>query len=110
MSLRTWALAAVAVALSACTLTLPVTGQLQSTNEALVGTATGHMDGAGELDLTLATGARCTGRFVYITGRQGSGTLICTDGRTGKFTFVSTGQRGLGDGTLDGAPFTFTFG
>jgi hypothetical protein len=68
------------------------------------------MDAAGELELTMASGVKCTGRFVYVTPRQGSGTLTCSDGRSGKFGFVSTGQRGTGDGTLDGAPFTFTFG
>jgi len=45
-----------------------------------------------------------------VNGRQGSGTLKCSDGRTGRFDFVSTGQRGTGDGVLHGAPFTFTFG
>ena len=104
------AIALLAPALSACTLTLPVAGAMEVTHERFAGQATGHLDGAGELALTLASGARCAGAFVYINGRQGSGTLQCTDGRSGTFSFVSTGKRGTGSGFLDGAPFTFTFG
>lgn len=100
----------VTVGLAACTLTLPVTGQMQSTTETFAGSATGHMDAAGELELTMNTGAKCVGQFVYVTPRQGSGTIKCTDGRSGTFDFVSTGQRGAGSGTLDGKPFTLTFG
>lgn len=99
-----------ATALSGCTLTLPVVGQMQSTNEAFAGKATGHMDAAGELNLSMANGAKCVGTFVYVNPRQGAGTLKCSDGRSGQFEFVSTGRRGTGSGSLDGAPFTFTFG
>lgn len=99
-----------AAALTGCTLTLPMSGVVASSSESFVGHATGHMDGAGELQLTMNTGATCTGRFVYINGRQGSGTLTCSDGRAGSFDFVSTGNRGTGSGALAGKPFTFTFG
>jgi hypothetical protein len=99
-----------AASLAGCTLTLPVTGLMGSTNETFAGSATGHMDGAGELELTMGNGATCHGQFVYVTGRQGSGTLKCFDGRSGTFNFVSTGQRGTGSGVLDGKPFTLTFG
>jgi hypothetical protein len=91
-------------------MTLPVTGQLQTPVETFSGSATGHLDGAGELRLQTASGAQCVGAFVYINGRQGSGTIRCSDGRSGSFSFVSTGKRGTGDGILDGRPFTFTFG
>jgi len=47
-----------AVGLSGCTLTLPMTGSIQLTNETFTGHATGHMDGAGELVITSSTGAR----------------------------------------------------
>ena len=97
-------------ALAACALTLPVTGELQATHETFAGSATGHMDAAGELDITLASGTKCVGRFVYVTPRQGSGTLKCSDGRSGTFDFVSTGQRGTGSGQLEGRPFTLIFG
>ena len=57
-----------------------------------------------------AAGAACRGTFVYTTERTGEGTLNCDDGRSGPFTFVSTGRRGTGSGSLNGRPFTFTFG
>ncbi len=97
--------------LAGCTMTLPVHGSIASRPPtAFSGSATGHMDGAGELDVTLADGVKCEGHFVYVNGRQGSGTFECGDGRTGPFDFVSTGSRGTGSGTLGGVPFTFTFG
>jgi hypothetical protein len=100
-----------ALLLAGCTtLTLPVQGQVEGLGEQLSGTATGHMDGAGELQLTSSTGSQCQGNFVYVTPREGSGTLTCSDGRTGPFDFASTGSRGTGQGKLDGVPFVFTFG
>jgi hypothetical protein len=91
-------------------MTLPVEGQVQSTGESFSGSATGHMDGAGTLTITSNKGATCTGKFVYVTRREGQGTFSCADGRSGPFSFVSTGSRGTGKGTLDGQPFIFTFG
>jgi hypothetical protein len=93
-----------------CSMTLPVTGMVESTGEQFSGKATGHLDGAGELTIKSNKGATCTGRFVYVNSREGSGTFTCDDGRSGPFTFVSTGSRGTGKGTLNGQPFTFTFG
>lgn len=92
------------------TLTLPVVLSMQNTPERFVGSATGHMDGAGEIELTSDGGAKCVGRFVYVNGRQGSGTLSCSDGRSGTFDFVSTGSRGTGQGQIMGQPFTLLFG
>ena len=108
--MRRIAIAGMLVFASACSMTLPVTGSVQSTGETFSGTATGRLDGAGELTITSNRGAVCTGRFVYVTSREGSGTFNCNDGRSGPFTFVSTGRRGTGRGTLDGQPFIFTFG
>lgn len=68
------------------------------------------MDSAGEIELVMANGAKCLGTFVYVNPRQGAGTLKCSDGRNGTLEFVSTGKRGTGNGALNGAPFTFTFG
>lgn len=98
------------VAVSACSLTLPVRGQFESGKETFSGTATGYMDGAGDLTITSSKGTVCNGTFVYVTRRNGQGTFSCTDGRSGPFSFVSTGQRGTGTGRLGGEPFTFTFG
>jgi hypothetical protein len=99
-----------ALVCSGCSMTLPVQGQVQSTGESFSGSATGHIDGAGTLTINSNKGASCTGNFVYVTMREGSGTFHCSDGRSGPFTFVSTGKRGTGKGTLDGQPFIFTFG
>jgi hypothetical protein len=95
---------------AACSVTLPVRGELEKSNEVFSGTATGHLDGAGELTLVSTNGAACKGHFVYVSARGGEGILTCADGRTGPFSFVSTGMRGVGHGELSGARFTFTFG
>jgi hypothetical protein len=96
--------------LSGCAMTLPVTGQVQGGTETFTGTATGYMDGGGNLTLISSKGAVCKGNFVYVNRRQGEGIFICDDKRNGPFNFVSTGTRGTGYGTLDGEKFTFTFG
>ena len=96
--------------LSACSMTLPVRGQLQNSTETFTGTATGYMDGGGNLKIVSSKGTVCEGDFVYVTTREGSGVFNCNDGRSGPFNFVSTGTRGTGYGDLGGQHFTFTFG
>lgn len=96
--------------LAGCSLTLPVTGRMTAGPEEFTGTATGRTDGSGTIALRSTQGATCGGRFVYVTSREGSGTLECSDGRAGPFEFVSTGRKGTGSGTLSGAPFVFAFG
>lgn len=93
-----------------CSMTLPVRGQIQGSDEVFTGTATGRMDGGGELTIVSNRGATCQGAFVYTTRRNGEGVFTCDDGRTGPFQFVSTGTRGTGYGDLGGQRFTFTFG
>jgi hypothetical protein len=102
--------AALSAALGGCSMTLPVQGNVVATGEAFSGTATGYADGAGDLVIVTTGGVRCTGAFVYVTRREGSGTFTCSDGRSGPFNFVSTGTRGTGTGSLSGQPVTFTFG
>lgn len=85
-----------ALLLAGCSMTLPVTGSLEDGSETFNGSATGHTDGAGELQITTSAGVTCRGTFVYVTQREGSGTFQCADGRSGPFTFVSTGSRGTG--------------
>lgn len=97
-------------ALSGCSMTLPVTGSMEDGSETFTGSATGYMDGGGNLTITSNKGQTCSGTFVYVTRREGEGTFKCGDGTTGPFTFVSTGTRGTGKGRLGGKPFTFTFG
>jgi len=91
-------------------MTLPVHGQIQNSNETFNGTATGYMDGSGNLKITSTKGSTCNGDFVYVTSRQGEGVFTCNDGRTGPFNFVSTGSHGTGHGNLGKENFTFTFG
>ena len=104
------ALAFIAIALSGCTVTEPVRGQVQNSDETFTGTATGGMNGDGTLSIVSNKGATCTGNFVYTTGRTGDGVFTCSDGRSGPFHFVSSGLSGTGYGDLGGEKFTFTFG
>ncbi len=96
--------------LGGCAMTLPVAVAMQNSPERFSGTATGHIDGAGELELTSSSGEKCTGRFVYISGREGRGAIACSGGRNGEFDFVSTGSRGTGRGQISGEPLTIVFG
>lgn len=108
--MRKTAMALLCVVCGACSMTLPVRGQLQNINETFTGTATGYIMGDGVLSVTMNTGVICTGNFVYVTNRNGEGVFSCNDGRSGPFHFVSTGYSGTGYGDLGGARFTFTFG
>ena len=96
--------------LTGCTMTLPVHGLVQNSDETFSGTATGGMDGSGTLTIVSNKGATCKGNFVYVTRRTGEGVFSCSDGRSGPFQFVSTGTKGTGQGSLGGEAFTFTFG
>lgn len=98
------------VLLCGCAMTLPVKGQAGDGSETFTGSATGYMDGGGSLTIASNKGRKCSGTFVYVNKREGSGTFNCDDGNSGPFTFVSTGMRGTGTGTLGGTSFTFTFG
>jgi hypothetical protein len=100
----------ISITCAGCTMTLPVRGQVQSTQETFNGTATGHLDGGGNLQMVSSKGAVCKGNFVYVNHRQGEGVFNCDDGRSGPFTFVSAGTAGTGYGTLDSQRFIFTFG
>ncbi len=103
-------LVVVTAGLSACSVALPVRGQIQNSDETFTGTATGGLSGSGTLTIDSSKGAHCSGNFVYVTGRTGQGVFSCNDGRTGPFEFVSTGMSGTGYGDLGGQRFTFTFG
>lgn len=100
----------IAALTSACSMTLPVRGQVQNSDESFTGTATGYLDGGGDLTIVSTKGAKCTGNFVYVSRRDGEGVFNCDDGRSGPFRFVSTGTRGTGYGDLGGQRFTFSFG
>ena len=99
-----------ALVIGGCSLTLPVRGVLDASDEVITGSATGYANGSGNLEITTSKGVKCSGSFVYVTARQGEGVFQCTDGRSGPFSFVSTGTNGTGHGELSGKRFTFTFG
>ena len=101
---------AIVVVCIGCSMTLPVRGRVQDSAETFSGTATGHLDGGGRLQLVSSKGSVCKGNFVYVNGRQGEGVFNCDDGRSGPFTFVSTGTAGTGYGTLNNERFIFPFG
>lgn len=96
--------------LQGCSMTLPVKGQVQNSTETFTGTATGYIDGGGNLKIISSKGAMCEGNFVYTSQREGKGVFNCDDKRSGPFEFVSTGSRGTGFGDLSGERFIFTFG
>ena len=104
--------AAIILGVSGCTLTLPVQGTSDVTNEVFTGTATGNLWGTGDLKITSNTGIRCLGDFKYAEGRdKGLGGFACDDGRQGDFTFTSSGTSGIGYALLDdGTRIQFLFG
>jgi len=110
MKMKSVGLLAFTVLLNACSLTLPVNGQMSDGTETFTGSATGELDGGGKLSLISSSGRSCEGTFVYVTSRNGQGIFTCSDGQSGPFEFVSTGTRGTGTGRIGGSAFTFTFG
>jgi len=59
-------LAAVALPLVGCSMTLPVQGLVEGSDETFSGSATGYWDGGGTLQLTSNRSVTCTGDFVYV--------------------------------------------
>lgn len=56
--------------ISGCSMTLPVQGQMQNSPETFSGTATGYLDGGGNLKIVSSTGAVCQGNFVMSTAAK----------------------------------------
>lgn len=101
---------AICVLVSGCAMTLPLRGQTETGDETFTGSATGYTDGGGTLQLISNKGMKCSGNFVYVSHRDGEGTFTCNNGKSGSFSFVSTGTRGTGTGSIAGRKFTFSFG
>jgi hypothetical protein len=87
-----------------------VEGVVEGGREAFSGGSFREVDGGGVLTVNSSLGVVCSGNFVYVRPREGVGTFSCSDGRTGPFSFVSTGFRGTGQGTVGGRRFVFSFG
>ena len=105
-----YAIVILALALAGCSVTLPVKGTMEEGDEIFTGTSTGYGDGGGTLQIVSNRGLSCTGTFVFVTQRSGSGTFNCNNGMSGPFDFVSSGGRGTGTGRIGQRRFTFTFG
>lgn len=96
--------------LGGCSMTVPFQGTAEDGSETFTGTTTGYADGSGVVNIVSNKGLVCTGKFVYVTERTGSGTFTCRDGTSGTANFVSAGRHGTGSGRLGNRRFTFTFG
>jgi hypothetical protein len=103
-------IAAAALASLAACAAHRVEGLVEGGREAFSGGSFREVDGGGVLTVRSSLGAVCSGDFVYVRPREGVGTFSCSDGRTGPFSFVSTGLRGTGTGTVGGRRFVFSFG
>lgn len=93
-------------------LTLPVKGEYKEGGEKFLGSATGYLNGEGDLSIVSESGAKCEGSFRYINRAvNGDGGFKCSDGRTGDFFFSSNGNEGEGFGKdNEGKLFRFRFG
>lgn len=111
-------LALATLALSACSVTVPVMGMMGDGTELFTGTATGQMGGVGSISLVgQMSGTKCFGGFTYTrvvggTGSTGIADIQCDDGRTAELKFVAESlNRGMGTGRDNfGNPFMFSYG
>ncbi len=100
------------LAVTACSRTLPVHGDMNDGKEKFLGQATGYLDGEGKLIIRSEEGTKCEGAFKYTSlYTMGEGDFACNDGRHGTFDFTSDGNIGRGFGKTNlNEPFRFTFG
>jgi hypothetical protein len=78
-----------------------------------VGTAEGHLSGAGTLAIRsrVDPSVTCTGEFTSTAEAGGAGELRCSDGATAKFRFERlTVFSGHGAGSFGKGSMTFTYG
>jgi hypothetical protein len=111
-TLAVLAAAGAVVVLSSCSTGVPVSGQMERTEERFTGTFTGggYRSGPGELTLVSSRNVTCKGNVVYTSPRRGEGVLNCNDGRTGPVHLSGFDSTGSGFGDLSGQRYTFTFG
>lgn len=109
--MKTFVLLVLTLNLAGC-LTLPVTGEYKDESEKFLGSATGYMNGTGDIAITTEEGATCLGTFRYLNRRvNGDGSFQCSNGRIGDFFFTSNGTEGEGFGKdQNGKLFRFKFG
>jgi S1-C subfamily serine protease len=101
-----------AAALAGCA-SVSVFGIVGDRDDLYTGTATGHLDRSGTIELKNAKGNRCSGDFAYYRGvLEGRGIIGCDDGQraTIQFTGLSS-MSGYGTGiSSNGGPVSFTYG
>lgn len=115
---RTLGVVLAAAGLSACSVTVPVTGLMGDGSELYKGIATGYMGGTGDIKMKgVASGVECFGGFTYTritggTGSKGIADVMCKDGRKASVEFLAESlNKGMGTGyASDGEPFVFTYG
>ena len=99
------------LALGACSVTAPITGQM-STGEAITGVAVGSMSG-GRVDVHIDGGASCTGAYDAMSrARELSIPLVCDSGETVLAQVSRAPDLMSGAGTFemsDGRTGTFMF-
>lgn len=81
--------------------------------ELFVGTAEGHLDGAGTLAIRSQKNPalHCLGSFTSTAKLGGAGGLRCSDGSAGTFRFQRLSlRRGHGSGSLGDASLSFAYG
>jgi hypothetical protein len=81
---RAMAIAAAGCMLQACSVTLPVKGQLQNSTETFPGTATGYADRSSVLSITSNAGAICIGDFAYTSSRRAKAYSLVVTGGPGR--------------------------
>ena len=103
-----WITAANAELLSA---TRPVIALLGG--DLYVGSAVGHLSGAGTLAIHSQKNPAltCLGQFTSSAALGGSGQMLCSDGTTATFKFQRLSVfRGYGDGSTSRGSMTFSYG
>jgi hypothetical protein len=91
-------------------LTVPVEGISEAGDETFAGTATGHWNGEGTVDVVSDRGTRCSGTFTFVLDGPGKGAVDCSNGQSGTFAFRLRGFSGHGDGVLGRRRFRLRFG
>lgn len=97
-----WYYSTLAVVVAACS-TVPVQGSIDGPTgtETFAGTARGSVvNKAGNLTFTTNAGVTCSGRFVYLTAEDASGTFDCGNGQGGPFDLARSGDRWVGSGMV----------
>lgn len=102
------------LAVSACTMTYPIKGAVDGTNERFIGLATVNTaEEFSKIEIVMDSGTKCLGSYPipHSTGSvMASGTFDCSDKRTGDFTFTGDYSGGEGFGRFsDGKKFAFTY-